>query len=65
MRKALWIWLIMTMIGTGAVFANRVLTLEERMEAQRAIERVYYNHRIWPKENPQPKPPLKRWYRKK
>ncbi len=60
MRKALWIWLIMTMIGTGAVFANRVLTLEERMEAQRAIERVYYNHRIWPKENPQPKPPFEK-----
>lgn len=32
------------------------LTFEERVEAQRAIERVYYNHRIWPKENPGPKP---------
>jgi N-acetylneuraminic acid mutarotase len=25
---------------------------------QHAIEEVYWRHRIWPKENPQPKPPL-------
>jgi len=36
----------------------RPLTFEERVKAQEAIERVYYNHRIWPKENPQPKPPF-------
>jgi hypothetical protein len=34
------------------------LTLEERVAAQRAIEQVYWNHRIWPKENPGPKPAL-------
>jgi hypothetical protein len=34
------------------------LTFEERVAAQRAIEQVYWNHRIWPKENPLPKPPL-------
>jgi len=34
------------------------LTFDERVEAQRAIEEVYWRHRIWPKENPAPKPPL-------
>src|SRR4029453_5837974 len=34
------------------------LTLEERVAAQRAIEQVYWNHRIWPKENPGPKAAL-------
>ena len=32
------------------------LTLEERVEAQRAIERVFYRQRVWPDSNPQPKP---------
>src|SRR2546428_825653 len=36
----------------------RELTFEERVSAQRAIEEVYWRHRIWPKENPEPKPPL-------
>lgn len=36
----------------------RQLTFEERVEAQRAIEEVYWRHRIWPKENQTPKPPL-------
>ncbi len=34
------------------------LTFEERVAAQRAIEEVYWRHRLWPKENPQPKPSL-------
>ena len=36
----------------------RSLTFDERIKAQTAIEEVYWKHRIWPKENPQPKPPL-------
>jgi hypothetical protein len=36
----------------------RALTFEDRVAAQKAIEQVYWNHRIWPKENPGPKPPL-------
>src|SRR5439155_6916980 len=36
----------------------RTLTFAERVEYQRAIEDVYWRHRIWPKENPDPKPPL-------
>jgi hypothetical protein len=36
----------------------RQLSLDERVVAQKAIEQVYWNHRIWPKDNPGPKPPL-------
>ncbi len=36
----------------------RSLSLDERIMAQRAIEDVYWRHRIWPKDNPNPKPPL-------
>jgi N-acetylneuraminic acid mutarotase len=38
--------------------AQRTLTLEERVSYQRAIEEVYWRHRIWPKENANPKPSL-------
>ncbi len=34
------------------------LTFAERVSYQRAIEDVYWRHRIWPKENPYPKPSL-------
>jgi len=36
----------------------RELTFEERVKGQEAIERVYWAHRIWPRENPGAKPPL-------
>jgi hypothetical protein len=42
----------------AASVALQSLTLDERVAAQRAIEEVYWRHRLWPKENPQPKPPL-------
>jgi N-acetylneuraminic acid mutarotase len=34
------------------------LTFEERVAYQYAIEEVYWRHRIWPKDNPGPKPSL-------
>lgn len=34
------------------------ITFEQRLEAQRSLEHVYDNHRIWPKENPGARPPL-------
>ena len=34
--------------------ANVRLTFEDRVTYQRAIEDVYWRHRIWPKENPNP-----------
>ena len=36
----------------------RTLGFAERVAYQRAIEEVYWRHRIWPKENPDPKPSL-------
>ncbi len=38
--------------------AAAALTFAERVAYQRAIEEVYWRHRIWPKERPDPKPSL-------
>src|SRR5215470_16851406 len=38
--------------------SRRTLTFAQRVAYQRAIEDVYWRHRIWPKENPNPKPSL-------
>src|SRR5205807_1237327 len=38
--------------------SQRTLTFAERVAYQRAIETVYWRHRIWPKEHPDPKPSL-------
>jgi hypothetical protein len=38
--------------------SQRTLTFAERVAYQRVIEEVYWRHRIWPKENPDPKPSL-------
>ncbi len=38
--------------------SDRTLTFAERVFYQRAIEEVYWRHRIWPKERPDPKPSL-------
>src|SRR4029079_14706891 len=54
---------------TGTLFAfwrpdaqvqasQRTLTFAERVAYQRAIEEVYWRHRIWPKQRPDPKPSL-------
>ena len=43
---------------TAAKSSQRTLTFKERVTYQRAIEEVYWRHRIWPKENSKPKPPL-------
>jgi N-acetylneuraminic acid mutarotase len=36
----------------------RTLTFAERVAYQRAIEDIYWRHRIWPKDRPEPKPSL-------
>src|SRR5881396_300226 len=38
--------------------SHRTLTFAERVAYQRAIEEVYWRHRIWPKERTDPKPSL-------
>ena len=49
-------------IGDGSTAKSpsqpRVFSFVERVVFQRAIEGVYWRHRIWPKENPNPKPSL-------
>ena len=41
-----------------AKVSQRTLTFAERVAYQRAIEEVYWRHRIWPKQRPDPKPSL-------
>ena len=41
-----------------AKISKRTLTFAQRVSYQRAIEEVYWRHRIWPKERPDPKPSL-------
>ena len=43
---------------TQAGVSQRTLTFEERVAHQRAIEEVYWRHRLWPKERPDSKPSL-------
>src|SRR5213076_1273329 len=38
--------------------SQKTLTFAERVAYQRAIEEVYWRHRIWPKQQPDSKPPL-------
>jgi len=38
--------------------SKRTLTFAQRVSYQRAIEEVYWRHRTWPKERPDPKPSL-------
>jgi len=42
----------------GSHSAGAGLTFADRVAYQRAIEEVYWRHRIWPKERPDPKPSL-------
>src|SRR5260370_13067254 len=44
--------------GPEANASPRNLTFAERVAYQRAIEEVYWRHRIWPEERPDSKPSL-------
>src|SRR5689334_8108731 len=44
--------------GTAARNRRTALTVNERVAYQRAIEEVYWRHRIWPAENSKIKPSL-------
>jgi len=61
------IWQPVGTLYSGATYAtakvaapsqSRQLFFEDRVAYQRAIEEVYWHHRIWPKERPDPKPAL-------
>ncbi|MEJ5165896.1 MAG: hypothetical protein WHV67_02585 [Thermoanaerobaculia bacterium] len=61
MKKVIFIFsfiLFLNFLEGQNILANQNLTMEQRIKAQEAIERVYYEKRIWPKENPNPKPPF-------
>src|SRR3984893_4268683 len=45
-------------LGQRQARGQRTLTFAERVACQRAIEDVYWRHRIWPKERPDPRPSL-------
>src|SRR5438105_9938496 len=45
-------------VAASAIRADRTLTFADRVAYQRAIEEVYWRHRIWPAANAGPKPPL-------
>src|SRR5437016_1195420 len=45
-------------LGSWQAHAQRTLTFAQRVAYQRAIEDVYWRHRIWPKERKDPKPSL-------
>src|SRR5215472_13031860 len=45
-------------VRVSATQNNRTLSFADRVAYQRAIEDVYWRHRIWPKENPNSKPSL-------
>ncbi|MCP3977960.1 MAG: hypothetical protein GY716_01335 [bacterium] len=52
----LWFSAIATAVSAGEVHER--LTAEDRVRCQRAVERAYWDQRIWPEENPNPKPRL-------
>src|SRR5580765_7012738 len=45
-------------MAASAIRVDRTLTFADRVAYQRAIEEVYWQHRIWPKANGGPKPSL-------
>ena len=47
-----------TTSATSSKQTERTLSFADRVAYQRAIEKVYWRHRIWPKENSKPQPPL-------
>src|SRR5881396_3946828 len=47
-----------TTSATSSSQTPRTLSFAARVAYQRAIEEVYWQHRIWPKERPDPKPSL-------
>src|SRR5262245_3438768 len=57
MRRALIVLAALALSGS-AFGGTRSLSLEERVRAQRAIEEVYWRHRIWPAGSPGSKPRL-------
>ena len=58
--KSCFGWTALCLLAAASLASAAPPSFEERVKAQEAIERVYYAHRIWPAENPAPKPPFER-----
>jgi hypothetical protein len=58
MNKLINFAALLVCVGASVSASARNITLEDRLAAQKAIEQVYWNHRVWPKENLGAKPPL-------
>ncbi len=64
MKRSVGAWrpllasVVFAIVASAPPSFARSLTIDERVEYQRSIEQVYWNHRIWPAENKTPKPPL-------
>jgi len=57
LRAATAVFLLsLVLTSVDAAPAARRLSLDERLAAAEAIERVYWSHRTWPAQNTEPKP---------
>jgi hypothetical protein len=58
--RLLWVLsaTVLAFFRSEAAAKVRTLSFSERVAYQRAIEDVYWRHRIWPKQHPDPKPSL-------
>lgn len=57
LRQPAIVWVVVTIGGMASALAS-ALDPAQRVSAQLAIEGVYWRHRIWPADNPDPKPSL-------
>ncbi|MDH3522866.1 MAG: hypothetical protein OES32_04705 [Acidobacteriota bacterium] len=54
-----WPLLALTLVLPGMAAAEAApLSFEDRVACERALEEVRWRHRLWPADNPRPKPPL-------
>jgi N-acetylneuraminic acid mutarotase len=58
--SGLVVFLLLSPVSVFA-FGRAPLSFEERVEAQRAIEKVLWEHRTWPEANDTPKPSFEQW----
>jgi N-acetylneuraminic acid mutarotase len=58
MTRFLSLYFVLLACGLPLFSQTQALDLAERTARQRAVEEVYWQHRIWPKENPGAKPAL-------
>jgi hypothetical protein len=58
MNKLITFAAVLVCVGASLSASARDVSFDDRLAAQKAIEQVYWDQRVWPKENPGVKPPL-------